>query len=140
MNNNEDPGISFDYSKLDWLGWIGFWVLLNQKKWFLEPPNRTQEINNNNNNNKSACMSTIKHDDKPKCSQNSYSKYPLEIWGKTKEKPKPKKGKKQKNKQEFGCKTVSDFCNQKFCIPDVTSEVESLDLGWVFKHDLQNNK
>jgi hypothetical protein len=28
----------------------------------------------------------------------------------------------------------------KFGIPDVTSEVESLNVGWVFKHDLQNNK
>ncbi len=84
---------------------------------------------------KSACMSRIKHDEKPKCSQNSYSKYPVEIWGKTKEKPKPKKQKtKNLNANSFR------FLQPKFGIPDVTSEVESLNVGWVFKHDLQNNK
>jgi hypothetical protein len=61
-------------------------------------------------------MSTIKHDDKPKCSQNSYSKYPFEICGKTKEKPKPKKekkkGNKQKKKHEFGCKQCQIFATQ----------------------------
>jgi len=35
MNNYEDPGISFDYSSLIGLDGIGFWVLLNQKEWFL---------------------------------------------------------------------------------------------------------
>jgi hypothetical protein len=34
MNNNEDPGISYDYSSLiDWIG-LDFEYCLNQKKWF----------------------------------------------------------------------------------------------------------
>jgi hypothetical protein len=79
-----------------------------------------------------------------KCSQNSYSKYPLEIWGKTKEKPKPKKEKKRKETKKKKTKNLNEnsfrFLQPKFGIPDVTSEVESLNVGWVFKHDLQNNK
>jgi hypothetical protein len=51
--------------------------------------------------------------------------------------------KKERNKKEktknLNANTFR-FLQPKFGIPDVTSEVESLNVGWVFKHDLQNNK
>jgi hypothetical protein len=63
---------------------------------------------------------------------------------KKKEKPKPKKEKKGKKQKIIINKNLDAnsfrFLQPKFCIPDVTSEVESLNVGWVFKHDLQNNK